>query len=155
MIPASIARDRVVGVLLGLLCMWLVFDRLWVRDAPQEMQDLFSRNLQELAEFIEPARKPATEEVARRALQLRDQINDGFNAVKAQSDAVLFEFGPSRERKLKIRDDIRRWQPGSALDCKCSSAACNIFTRSGRRSSHRKSHDHCPPSKKTWLSPLK
>ena len=31
--------------------------------------------------------------------------------VKAQSDAVIFEFGPSRERKLAIRDDFRRWQP--------------------------------------------
>ena len=31
--------------------------------------------------------------------------------MKAQSDAVVFEFGPARQRKLKIRDDIRRWQP--------------------------------------------
>jgi multidrug resistance protein MdtO len=107
----AIARDRVVGVLLGLLCMWLVFDRLWVRDALQEMQEGFARNLQRLAELIELARRPPSEEVARRALQLRDQINDGFNAVKAQADAVLFEFGPSRPRKLAIRDDFRRWQP--------------------------------------------
>jgi multidrug resistance protein MdtO len=107
----AIARDRVVGVLLGLFCMWLVFDRLWVRDALQEMQEGFARNLRRLAELIELARKQPSEEVARKTLQLRDQINDGFNAVKAQSDAVVFEFGPSRQRKLKIRDDIRRWQP--------------------------------------------
>ncbi|MGA8273811.1 MAG: hypothetical protein WB919_19770, partial [Candidatus Sulfotelmatobacter sp.] len=30
---------------------------------------------------------------------------------RAQSDAVLFEFGPSRQRKLEIREDIRRWDP--------------------------------------------
>ena len=107
----AIARDRVVGVLLGLVCMWLVFDRLWVRDALQEMQDAFARNLRLLAELIEQSRKGDRKEAARRVLQLRDQINDGFNAVKAQSDAVLFEFGPSRERKLAIRDDLRRWQP--------------------------------------------
>jgi multidrug resistance protein MdtO len=107
----AIARDRVVGVLLGLMSMWLIFDRLWVKDALQEMQEEFARNLQRLAELIELARKPASEEVARRALQLGDQINAGFNAVKAQSDAVVFEFGPSRQRKLRIRDDIRRWQP--------------------------------------------
>ncbi len=107
----AVARDRVVGVLLGLMCMWLVFDRLWVRDALQEMQEAFARNLQMLAELIELAHEPASDEVAKKALQLRDQINDGFNVVRAQSDAVLFEFGPSRQRKLAIRDDFRRWQP--------------------------------------------
>jgi multidrug resistance protein MdtO len=51
------------------------------------------------------------QEAIKRTIQLRDRLNDGFNAVKAQSDAVVFEFGPSRQRKLKIRDDFRRWQP--------------------------------------------
>jgi multidrug resistance protein MdtO len=110
-ISLSIARDRVVGVLLGLLSMWLVFDRLWVRDALEEMQDAFSRNLRMLAELFQQLRKDDRKEAAKRVLQLRDQINAGFNAVKAQSDAVLFEFGPTRERKLKIRDDFRIWQP--------------------------------------------
>ena len=107
----AIARDRVVGVLLGLLCMWLVFDRLWMRNALQEMQAGFSRNLKLLAELIEQSQREDPEPAAARILQLRDQINDGMNAVKAQGDAVLFEFGPSRERKLKIRDDFRRWEP--------------------------------------------
>ncbi len=107
----AIARDRVVGVLLGLMCMWLVFDRLWVKDALQEMQEAFARNLRLLAEVIEQAGVQDRKEAVRRAAQLRDQINDGFNAVKAQADAVVFEFGPSRQRKLRIRDDFRRWQP--------------------------------------------
>jgi multidrug resistance protein MdtO len=107
----AIARDRVMGVLLGLMSMWLFFDHLWVKDALQAMQAGFARNLQRLAELIELAREPASGEVARRALQLGDQINAGFNAVKAQADAVVFEFGPSRQRKLRIRDNIRRWQP--------------------------------------------
>jgi multidrug resistance protein MdtO len=107
----AIARDRVVGVLLGLMCMWLVFDRLWVRDALQEMQSAFAGNLRMLAELIEQSRTGDREQAANRTIQLRDQISDGFNAVKAQSDAVVFEFGPSRARKLEIRDDFRRWQP--------------------------------------------
>ena len=107
----AVTRDRVVGILLGLSCMWLVFDRLWVRGALQEMQDAFSRNLQMLAELFEQSCNDGREEAAKRVLQLRDQINAGFDAVRAQSDAVLFEFGPSRERKLRIRDNFRRWQP--------------------------------------------
>ena len=107
----SIARDRVFGVLLGLVCMWLVFDRLWMRDAVEEMQSAFSRNLRLLAELIDQCRNADLDDATTRVIQLRDRINDGFNAVKSQSDAVIFEFGPSRERKLRIRDDFRRWQP--------------------------------------------
>jgi multidrug resistance protein MdtO len=107
----SIARDRVVGVLLGLTCMWLIFDRLWAKDALQEMQDVFCLNLARLAELFEQSRNTDRALAARRTTHLRSQITHGFTAVKAQSDAVLFEFGPSRKRKLKIRDDFNRWQP--------------------------------------------
>jgi multidrug resistance protein MdtO len=106
----AIARDRVVGVLLGLVCMWLVFDRLWVRDALEEMQDVFARNLRRMAELLDLCREQDRVEAVKHAMQLRDAINDGFNAVKSQSDAVVFEFGPSRRRKLEIRNDVRRWQ---------------------------------------------
>ncbi len=106
----SDARDRVVGTLLGLTCMWLVFDRLWVKDALQEMQEAFCRNLQMLAELMERPRTGDLTETAKKVLRLRDQINDGFNTVRAQADAVLFEFGSSRRRKLAMREDFRRWQ---------------------------------------------
>jgi|HubBroStandDraft_3_1064219.scaffolds.fasta_scaffold01167_3 multidrug resistance protein MdtO len=106
----AIARDRIVGVLLGLVCMWLVFDRLWVRDALQEMQDAFARNLRLLAELLELRGTQDKVEAIKQAIQLRDRINEGFNAVKAQADAVVFEFGPTRQRKLQIRNDMRRWQ---------------------------------------------
>jgi multidrug resistance protein MdtO len=42
---------------------------------------------------------------------LRDQINAGFQAVTAQSDAVLLDFSPSRQQKLQVRKNIQRWQP--------------------------------------------
>jgi multidrug resistance protein MdtO len=107
----AVARDRIFGILLGLLCMWLVFDRLWVKDALQGMEEAFARNLELLAELMnEPWRKGSGSTVER-LVALRDRVSDGFNEVKSQSDAVLFEFGPSRQRKLKIRDDVRRWQP--------------------------------------------
>lgn len=107
----GIARDRVFGVLLGLMCMWLIFDRLWVKNALDEMQDLFAKNLNMLAEFSEQLLLEDRNQAVKRIRQLRDQINAGFSAVTAQADAVLFEFGPSRRRKLQAREDIRRWQP--------------------------------------------
>ena len=107
----AIARDRIFGVLLGLFSMWLIFDRLWMRNALEEMQRVFTRNLEMLAELAEQMLNEDREAAVQRIRQLRDQINAGFQAVTAQSDAIVFEFGSSRARKLKIRDDVRRWQP--------------------------------------------
>jgi multidrug resistance protein MdtO len=107
----AVARDRVFGVLLGLMCMWLFYDRLWTRNALDEMQKAFAGNFKLFAELTEQLLKEDRNEAVKRFRQLRDQINTGFDAVRAQADAVLFEFGAARRRKLKIRDDIRRWQP--------------------------------------------
>jgi multidrug resistance protein MdtO len=109
-ISLSIARDRIFGVLLGLMCMWLIYDRLWVKNAMEEMQTVFARNLEWFAELAEQMLEPDRVKGIRRIRQLRDQLNAGFLAVNAQSDAVVFEFGSERSKKLKIREDIRRWQ---------------------------------------------
>jgi multidrug resistance protein MdtO len=107
----SIARDRVFGVLLGLVSMGIFFDLLWVRNPLDEMQAVFAHNLEMFAEITEQLLEPDQIKAIRRIRQLRDQLHAGFQAVTAQSDAVLLEFGPARQRKLEIREDIRRWQP--------------------------------------------
>jgi multidrug resistance protein MdtO len=107
----AIARDRVFGVLLGLLAMWLIFDRLWVRNALDEVETLFASTLEMFAELTEELLKEDRNESVKGIRRLHDQLNANFQAIAAQSDALLFEFGPSRERKLKIRDDVRRWLP--------------------------------------------
>lgn len=107
----AIARDRVFGVLLGLVSMWLIYDRLWVRNALEEMQAIFAHNLEMFAELAEQLLEKDQIKAIKRIRQLRDQLNAGFQAVTAQADAVVFEFGPSRQWKLRIREDVRRWQP--------------------------------------------
>ena len=107
----GIARDRVFGVLLGLMSMWLIYDRLWTKNALDEMQAVFAHNLEMFAELAEQLLEKDQIKAIRRIRQLRDQLNAGFQAVTSQADAVLFEFGPSRQHKLKIREDLRRWQP--------------------------------------------
>jgi multidrug resistance protein MdtO len=107
----AIARDRVFGVLLGLVSMGLFFDLLWVRNATNEMQAVFAHNLELFAELAEQLLVEDQIKAVRRIRELRDQINDGFQAVTAQSDAVLLDFSPSRQQKLQIRKGILRWQP--------------------------------------------
>jgi multidrug resistance protein MdtO len=107
----SVARDRVVGILLGLLMMWLVFDPLWGAPAAVEMKRTFISNLRLLAQLV---RDPFTGEKSaaiERGYSLRETINANFDKTKALADGVLFEFGPSRQEGLAMRGRIRQWQP--------------------------------------------
>src|SRR5260370_997102 len=56
----SIARDRIVGILLGLFMMWLVFDQFWGAPAAVEMRRTFFFNLRLLADV---ARGPLSKEL--------------------------------------------------------------------------------------------
>lgn len=106
----AIARDRVMGVALGLIMMWLVFDTLGSKPAAQVMRDLFATNLQLLSELARPWQNGQPLDVTR-FRQLRDKISQNFGSVNAQGDAVLFEVGPHRQRDLALRDRLLRWQP--------------------------------------------
>jgi multidrug resistance protein MdtO len=105
------ARDRVVGILLGLFMMWLVFDRLWGVPAAVAMKARFISTLRLVAQFVREPISENTGTAIERGYSLRDAIEKGFDSVRALADQVLFEFGPSRERDLALRDRLRRWQP--------------------------------------------
>jgi multidrug resistance protein MdtO len=107
----SIARDRVVGILFGLVMMWLVFDQLWGASAVSDMKRAFVSALRLLAQF---AREPISRDynvAAERSYSLREAINNNFDGMRASGDGVLFEFGPSRLQDLAWRSRFKQWQP--------------------------------------------
>jgi multidrug resistance protein MdtO len=107
----AVARDRIVGILLGLSVMWFVFDHLWSSPAIVEMKRLFVANIRLLAQLT---REPATtnlQEAIERSYSLRETINANFNQVRQHADGVMLEFGSSRERDLVLRARLLRWQP--------------------------------------------
>jgi multidrug resistance protein MdtO len=105
------ARDRVVGVGLGLCMMWLAFDQLWSAPVAVEMKRAFISSLRLLAQL---SREPLSKDLrvaAERTFSLRDMINSSFDEVRALADAVLLETGISRQQDLALRSRILRWQP--------------------------------------------
>jgi multidrug resistance protein MdtO len=107
----ALARDRVAGILLGLLMMWLAFDRLWSSPSGVEMKRSFVSALRLLAQF---AREPVSKDIGvatERSYAVRELINAQFDKARSLADGVLFEFGSSRPRDLRLRDHIRQWQP--------------------------------------------
>lgn len=106
-----IARDRVIGVLLGLFMMWLVFDQLWGTSAAVQMKKALVSNLRLLARFAGQPLSSDPRVATERGYALREKIRKSFDTVRAFADAVLFEFGPSRRGDLRWRTRIVRWQP--------------------------------------------
>jgi len=112
-IPTSLAtaRDRVVGVMLGLFMMWLAYHGLSEDSAAEHMIAYFSANLRAVAELaLRPGTEPP-EMAMKRIRALRAQIANNFQDVMAQSDAVALEFGMKRAKAMANRALIKSWQP--------------------------------------------
>jgi multidrug resistance protein MdtO len=106
----TVARDRAIGVLLGISMMWLVFERFYPRPASDEMIRIFVRNLRLMATMVTESSFGADAEAIIQIRRDRDQIYRYFGDVTAQADAVPFETGPARAGHMAARDRIRRWQ---------------------------------------------
>jgi multidrug resistance protein MdtO len=106
----AIARDNIMGILLGLVMMWLVFETLGSKPAVQVMRELFAENLDLMAQLATPwpRGKPAD---LQKITTLREKISENFLGVNSQADAVLFEIGRSRDYSLWVRNRLRGWLP--------------------------------------------
>jgi len=107
----SIARDRVVGVVFGLIMMWLIFDQLWGAPAIEQMKKAFTSGVRLLAQLT---RKPVSTDLRAETsgyFSLRERINTNFDSVRSLADGVLLEFRDTRQQDLEWRRRIIQWQP--------------------------------------------
>jgi multidrug resistance protein MdtO len=111
----AVARDRVVGILLGLFVMWIVFDRLWGSSGAAAMKRELISTLRLLAQLVREPLATDTRVAVDRIRALREAINSGFDRAPVLADGVLFEFGPTREANLAGRRAFLAWQPGLRL----------------------------------------
>lgn len=107
----TVERDRVVGILLGLMMMWFVFDQLWGVPTAVEMRKAFVSVLRSLAQLARGPFSPNLKVAIEQSYSLREATNKRFDNVRALADGVLFEFGPSRESDLRSRKQIVECQP--------------------------------------------
>ena len=106
----TVARDRAVGVVVGITMMWLVFERFHARSAADEMVRVFVRNLRLMADLVADAPANADTATIFKIRRQREQIYRNFGEVNSQADAVPFETGARRAGDMAARDRIRRWQ---------------------------------------------
>jgi multidrug resistance protein MdtO len=106
----AVARDRSIGVLIGITMMWLVFERFYALSAADEMIRIFARNLRLMADLLDDTPLNADTAAVLKIRRQREQIYRNFGSVNAQSDAVPFETGTRRSGDMAARDRVRRWQ---------------------------------------------
>jgi multidrug resistance protein MdtO len=101
----TIARDKVIGVLLGILAMGFIFDRFGAKSDAEQLQKLLVRKIRMLAELVVcPIRNRATYDS--QFIRLRSQINDTFANLTSQMDALQFEFQFRHRRE----EDVAEWE---------------------------------------------
>lgn len=102
----TIARDKVLGVLLALLAMGFIFDRFGAKSDAEQLQKLLVRNVRLLAQLgvcpVAPDRAIGVSQISR----LRSQINDNFASLESQVDAARFEF----EFRHRRGEDVADWE---------------------------------------------
>jgi multidrug resistance protein MdtO len=109
----TIARDKLVGVLLGILAMGFIFDRFGAKRDTEQLRKLLVKNVRMLAQLgvcpVVRDRALAVSQVSR----LRRQINDSFAGLESQTEAAQFEseFRYRRKEELAECERIQRAQP--------------------------------------------
>jgi multidrug resistance protein MdtO len=109
----TIARDKAIGALLGILAMGFIFDRFGTKSDTEQLQKLLVRNVQMLAQLgvcpVVRDRAIAVSQISR----LRSQISDNFASLESQTDAARFEFQfrHRREQDVTECERIQRVQP--------------------------------------------
>jgi len=100
----TIARDKVIGVLLGILAMGFIFDRFGAKSDKEQLQKLLVGNIRMLAQLgvcpVVRGRAFSGSQISR----LRSQINDNFASLESQVDAARFEFEFRHRREEDVAE---------------------------------------------------
>jgi multidrug resistance protein MdtO len=102
----TIARDKVLGVLLAILAMGFIFDRFGAKSDAEQLQKVLVRNVRLLAQLgVCPVVSDRAIAVPQVSL-LRSQINDNFASLESQTDTARFEF----EFRHRREEDVAEWE---------------------------------------------
>jgi multidrug resistance protein MdtO len=103
------ARDRLIGILLALLVMWIVFDQIWPVRTVNAMRHSLAVVLRDGARlFRMPESAPRPADVFKEADALRDQVGKTVAALRTMNDTVEYEFGVDREPHIHLSQTMLR-----------------------------------------------
>ena len=100
-------RNRVVGILLGLIVTGLVFQYIWPERTIDRLRAALRAALQQLARLLEIPRPQASIEAAKTESQaLIEETAKGFEQARRYAELTQFEFEESSDRDRTSLDDL-------------------------------------------------
>ena len=103
------ARDRFVGILVGLVAMWFVFDQIWpVRTITAMLRGLGSVLQSGASLFHLGEGGNLHQEEVRQANALRDQIGKTVAELRTLNDAAEYEFGVELDKQRRASQAVLR-----------------------------------------------
>jgi len=109
--PTELAppRDRLIGILLALVVMWLVFDQFWPVRTVTSMRHALTAILHDGARLFRlPDAFPRSEGELKEIDALRDEVGKTVASLRTLNDAVEYEFGPDRESHIRLSNSMVR-----------------------------------------------
>jgi len=104
------ARDVVLGIVLGFVAMWLVFDHLWAQTSSASVRSLFLATLRKTAAFKAiPAE--SSQESNQRLIADSSTINRDFDKLRDLADFYAFESFPKKPQDSLVNRSIRTLLP--------------------------------------------
>ena len=104
------ARDAVLGIVLGIVAMWLVFDHLWAQTSGESVRSLLLGTLRSVANFKAVSAEPSQEANLRLTAE-SSRINRDFDKLRDLADMYAFESFPKRPRESLVNRSIRTLLP--------------------------------------------
>jgi multidrug resistance protein MdtO len=104
------SRDEVLGVITGVVAMWLVFDHLWAENSSTSARNLLLATLRNLADF-EAVAAEAPQEANQRLAATSSGINRDFDKLRDLADMYAFESFPKKRQESLVNRNIRTLLP--------------------------------------------
>jgi multidrug resistance protein MdtO len=104
------ARDAVLGVVLGVVAMWLVFDHLWAQTSSASVRSLLLGTLRSVANF-KAVSAGSSREANQRLTAESSKINRDLDKLRDLADLYAFESFPKKSHESLVNRSIRTLLP--------------------------------------------
>jgi multidrug resistance protein MdtO len=104
------ARDAILGIVLGIIAMWLFFDHLWSCSATETMRAILLTTIRDIAQLEHSRNVEQRHEVHRFQAEC-DRISRNFDKIRTLSDLSAFESFPKSQYEAFMAHCIESFLP--------------------------------------------